>query len=88
MDVEESTHTYARCLDDEIDRPVSYAEVVRGDDPPADPTCLETTEYRLGTKPIDAGRYYSREFFELENEKLCCQSDANRSPLGRFRLMT
>jgi len=70
MDVEESTPTFARCLDNESDRPVPYADVIRADHPPADPTCLETTEYRLGTKPIDAKRYYSREFFELENEKL------------------
>lgn len=51
-------------------RPESVQEILRKDLIPANPTLKVSTEHRLGTGPIDARRYFSREFFELELEKL------------------
>jgi phenylpropionate dioxygenase-like ring-hydroxylating dioxygenase large terminal subunit len=61
----------AFALESERDHPGIYVgDVLRadGDDPPA--TLLERSEANLGTEPIPASRYYSREFAELEREKL------------------
>jgi phenylpropionate dioxygenase-like ring-hydroxylating dioxygenase large terminal subunit len=59
------------CPPDEATRPdVSYSKVIR-EDPVAPPdTLLENTELRLGSGPIPASRYYSREFHDLERERL------------------
>jgi len=55
---------------EELVRPPRVADIIRLDSVDADPVLLESTETTLGTAPIDARRYYAREFFDLENEKL------------------
>jgi len=54
----------------ESERPELAVDILARDTIPATPTLLESTEERLGTKPLDARRYYSREFFDLENERM------------------
>jgi phenylpropionate dioxygenase-like ring-hydroxylating dioxygenase large terminal subunit len=59
-----------RVLAEELVRPEGYREMYLADSIPPEPTVLESTEVTLGTKPLDAKRYYSQEFFDLENTKL------------------
>jgi len=54
----------------EDQRPEVLTDILLRDTIPANPTLLESTEQRLGTKPLDASRYYSPEFFQLELEKM------------------
>jgi len=54
----------------ESERPELVTEILLRDTIPPSPTLLESTEQQLGTKPIDARRFYSREFFDLENERM------------------
>ncbi|GAA0326821.1 aromatic ring-hydroxylating dioxygenase subunit alpha [Sphingomonas oligophenolica] len=54
----------------ENERPETVGDILRRDSIPASPTLLISTEIRLGTAPLDARRYYSREFFDLENERM------------------
>jgi len=54
----------------EDQRPEVLTDILLRDTIPPSPTLLESTEHRLGTKPLDARRYYSREFFELEMERM------------------
>jgi phenylpropionate dioxygenase-like ring-hydroxylating dioxygenase large terminal subunit len=54
----------------ELERPERLEEILRRDKIPADATTRVSAEHRIGTNPLDARRYYSREFFDLENEKL------------------
>jgi len=54
----------------ETDRPEVVGDILRRDAIPPSATLLVSTEQRLGTKPLDARRYYARDFFELELEKL------------------
>ena len=54
----------------EPDRPELLAEILRRDATPANETLRISTENRLGTAALDARRYYSPEFFQLEIEKM------------------
>ncbi len=55
----------------ETERPgLRVRDVLMKDRIPPPKTLLEPSGHTLGTEPIDATRYYSREFFELEKAKL------------------
>jgi len=54
----------------ELERPEPLEHILRRDSIPANETLRISTENRLGTAPLDARRYYSREFFDLELEKM------------------
>jgi len=54
----------------ELERPVLNETILRGDSIPPSPTLLISPENRLGTAPLDARRYYSPEFFDLEMKKM------------------
>lgn len=54
----------------ETERPETVTDILLRDAIPPSPTLLISTEERLGTAPLDARRYYSREFFDLEMEKM------------------
>jgi len=54
----------------EMERPEPLEHILRRDSIPANETLCISTENRLGTAPLDARRYYSREFFDLEIERM------------------
>jgi nitrite reductase/ring-hydroxylating ferredoxin subunit len=70
MDHSETTFAEPPAPAEELKRPVTVSEIYRSDAIAADAVCLESTEYTLGTAPLDTRRYYSQEFFDLENKKL------------------
>jgi len=54
----------------ELDRPGRAQDVLRADKEPPEPTLLDSPEYVLGTESIDARRYYSTEWHNLEVSKV------------------
>lgn len=54
----------------EDERPEVLQHILDRDKIAAEETLRISTEERLGTAPLDARRYYSREFFDLEIEKM------------------
>ncbi len=47
-----------------------YRDLLEADSKPVPPALLETSGEDLGDAPLDASRWFSREFFELEAERL------------------
>jgi len=57
--------------DNSLVRPGRLVDVLSmdvGDDIPS--TLLDSPEYTLGTAPVDSKRYYTQEFFDLENTRM------------------
>lgn len=50
----------------ELERPVDVQQILRSDTVPPAETLLHASDYDLGTEPLDASRYYSREFHDKE----------------------
>ena len=70
MDYSEAASVEPVAPAEEVERPDLFRNFIQDDPIAPDETCLESTEYTLGTAPLDARRYYSQEFFDLENAKL------------------
>lgn len=54
----------------EQERPGRAQDILRGDSEPPEATLLESTEHSVGTEPMDASCYHSREWHDLEVDKV------------------